>query len=118
MQLQTLASTGGMVIHDNKKWLAEGTFGLWMMEKTSRKIRIDLAGEWEYDKKLSQVKRRRKEVKVKEVKYFVDENKLGIEISVRLQRVLSSIINSFTMTERRKTVNKGVENEGHDQTKR
>lgn len=57
--------------------------GLWMLEKSRRKRRTHLAAEWEYDRKVSQIKRRRNKGK-RRSKVLADENKLEIDISVWL----------------------------------
>lgn len=59
----------------------------------------------------SQVKRRRRNQGIRRSREYADEKKLEIEVLVRLQRVLSSRMNSFTMIQMRKTVNKGIQKE-------
>lgn len=59
----------------------------------------------------SQVKRRRRNQGIRRSRECADEKKLEIEVLVRLQRVLSSRMNSFTMIQMRKTVNKGIQKE-------
>lgn len=58
-----------------------------------------------------QVKRRRRNQGIRRSREYADEKKLEIEVLVRLQRVLSSRMNSFTMIQMRKTVNKGIQKE-------